>query len=222
MLSHAAMKKIRSVYDGRPLVIEGANGSMGLSISTVLREIKIKPSKILLTTFKSAPHSHWVNNHDCVFSLKSVDSNFQIKRREIIESFGDGVNVIYGAGYGRPNMFLADGDGVINSNVGNLLAYSEFKNILSLAYMSSSELYTGSMKEVNEESPLLSTPQHPRGIYIEAKRLGESIVSNILSKTIGRVAVYRIALATPPMMLENDGRVLADLIKSAMKNKSFT
>jgi len=70
----------------------------------------------------------------------------------------------------------------------------------------------------SEDVTLPTSPQHPRGIYIESKRLGEAIVSNLISKNATRVASYRIALATPPRLLNNDHRVLADLITSAKEN----
>jgi nucleoside-diphosphate-sugar epimerase len=219
MLIQSVVEKIFNIYENKPLVVEGGNGSVGLSLSVVLAELKVKPSKILLTTHNSAPHKHWVKNHGEITHLRSSDPTFKKERKEIIGSFRGDVNVIYGAGYGRPNMFLADSCGVISSNVVDLMDYAEFDNISTLAYMSTSELYTGSAEKVTEDTPLLSTPQHPRGVYIEAKRLGESIVSNILKNNVGRVAAYRVALATPPIMLENDGRVLADLINCAIKNK---
>jgi nucleoside-diphosphate-sugar epimerase len=55
-------------------------------------------------------------------------------------------------------------------------------------------------------------------VYIESKRLGEAIVNNLISKISHRYAIYRVALATPPMLLPNDNRVLSDLINSAISN----
>jgi len=107
---------------------------------------------------------------------------------------------------------------LLQANVDNLLDYQVFTNIDTFCYLSTSELYSGSRGKVAETSPLPTQPQHPRGIYIEAKRMGESIVNHILKRKIRRVASYRIALATPPWLLKDDTRVLSDLIRSAISD----
>ena len=74
----------------------------------------------------------------------------------------------------------------------------------------------------NEDSHLPTQPQNPRGIYIESKRLGESIVENIIGKNVNRHASYRVALAFPPKLLKNDNRVMADLINNGQKEGVIT
>ena len=117
----------------------------------------------------------------------------------------------------EPNLFLNDQEGIIEANIVNLIDYSIFKNIESFA-LSTAEIYSGLNGSVKENSKLITTPSHPRGVYIESKRLSESIISNILSRNIKRCVSFRVALAFPPKLLEFDNRVLSDLINNAKKN----
>jgi len=217
MLNKFVTEKVVNDLNNHPLVFEGANGSLGLSFLKVLKELDISPKVLLLTTHSSDLENEWISCNFNIEFIKSSHENFFSRRKKLINSFGKGVNVFFASGYGRPNMFLDDPIGVIDANIKSLISYSDF-NINKFAYFSTSELYSGLNGEVSEDVTLPTSPQHPRGIYIESKRLGEAIVSNLISKNATRVASYRIALATPPRLLNNDHRVLADLITSAKEN----
>ena len=106
---------------------------------------------------------------------------------------------------------------MIEANILTLLKYSQYENIGSFAYISTSEIYAGIDGDIDENSFTKSKPQNSRGVYVESKRLAEAIVSNILSKKINRTASFRVALAFPPRCIEGDTRVLADLISSGKK-----
>ena len=152
--------------------------------------------------------------------MKASYINFFEERKTIIKSYPKS-NVIFGSGYGRPNKFSGDPASVISANIDSLLGY-EGLDINLFAFMSTSELYTGHTSNIDESASLLSTPDHPRSIYIESKRLAESIVNKILSRTAERVAIYRVALAFPPKLLEDDNRVLSDLINGGIINGVVT
>ena len=64
-------------------------------------------------------------------------------------------------------------------------------------YTSTSEIYSGLTSLADESSATISTPQHPRGAYIESKRCGEAILSHLSSPQTKSVS-FRVALATPP------------------------
>lgn len=217
MISLKSIQKIKKLYHGNPLVIEGANGSVGLSILSNLKHFKIKPNKLILTTRSSEIDNDWKIFDKNLIHLKSNSKNFSKRRENCISKYKK-INVIYCAGYGRPNLFLNDQEGIIEANIINLIDYSIFKNIESFAFMSTAEIYSGLNGSVKENSKLITTPNHPRGVYIESKRLSESIISNILSRNIKRCVSFRVALAFPPKLLEFDNRVLSDLINNAKKN----
>jgi nucleoside-diphosphate-sugar epimerase len=219
MIIDSFRKKMYELYNDRPLILEGANGSLGLSFAEVFFNEKIIPSTILLTTYSSDIHPIWHKIRSDLVHIKTIEDPDFFKRNNIIKgSFGNsGINIIFASGYGQPNKFLNDPISIIHANILTLLKYSEYKNIESFAYMSTSEIYAGVDSDIDENSFTKSKPQNSRGVYIESKRLAEAIVSNILSKKIKRTASFRVALAFPPRCIEGDTRVLADLISSGKK-----
>jgi nucleoside-diphosphate-sugar epimerase len=218
MLERSVHDRVKHQIDSKPLVVEGANGSLGLSILHVLKELSVRPSALLLTTRYSEPNPAWYSAAKSVVAVRSTDPDFFDRRACWIRAQSDPVFVLYGAGYGRPNSFLNDPSAVVRANVDQLLGYAEFTNVGHFAYLSSSEVYTGGAGLMFESGPLISTPQHPRGVYIESKRLGESIVTHLINKTAARAASYRVALAMPPIWIDDDSRVLADLLRGGIKD----
>jgi len=217
MLSKSVTEKIIQEYSNKALVVEGANGSLGISLARVLKNIGVKPSKLILTTFSSDLLSEWTDVAVHIELLKVSDSDFLKKRDNEISKIKTPINVIYGAGYGRPNFFLKNQSGVLEANINNLIGYASYHKITNFCYFSTSEIYSVMKGEVSEDSCTISSTQHSRSVYIESKRLGEAITKNIISNNVARAASYRIALATPPRIIESDNRVLADLINSAKK-----
>ena len=220
MIERNLLEKISKNIESNLFVFEGANGSLGLSFLKFLLENKIKPFKLLLTTLSSDLDPEWARLNCPIIHLKARDDCFIKKREEIINS-NKNASVIFGSGYGRPNKFSNDPESVILSNINNLLGYSKL-DIKYFGFLSTSELYTGHDNKVLESSMLLSKPSHPRSIYIESKRFAEFIVHNILSRNINRVAIYRVALAFPPKMLNDDTRVLSDLVNGGIDNGVVT
>ena len=142
MLSNVAINKIKNLFNKKPLVIEGANGSLGLSFLKILKNYQIRPSKLLLTTYSSNLEKSWIKFDKNIIHLKSSRSNFLSKRKNILNELTN-INVIYCSGYGRPNFFLKNPYGIIDSNITNLVPYSFHKRINTFAFMSTSEIYSG-------------------------------------------------------------------------------
>ena len=214
MLDEKILKKIRLALNNNVLVVEGANGSMSLSLLKILIENEIKVPRLLLTTKSSTPDKLWNNVSNKIDLIHAENYSFLNKRDKVIASFSKSFNVFYAAGYGRPKSFLNDPKSVISANITNLIGYSNYKNLNLFAYCSTSEIYSGCKGLVNESSSIVTSTQQPRSVYIEAKRLGEAITANIISRVAKRAASYRIALAISPKIIPEDDRVLADLINS--------
>lgn len=217
MLHKETVQKVRSFYDNKPLVIEGSNGSIGLSLLSVFKEYEITPSRLILTTNSSGLDTDWYDFFPNLIHLKSSDNKYDESRLKILKDLKS-INVIYCSGYGRPSFFLKDPKSVVTANISNILIYSKLNNLKSFSYMSTSEVYSGNQGSLDENSKLITIPQHPRGIYIESKRLGEAIVENIIGKSVTRFASHRVALAFPPKLLKNDDRVMADLINNGLRD----
>ena len=206
---------IRDELSRLPLVVEGASGSLGLSILKVLRDLSIRPKSLVLTTNSTAISKDWQNVSDDILHLRRLNDDFSDRLSDALRR--NEFNLIFAAGYGQPAKFMENPKGAIESNSDHLLFYKDYE-INYLAYMSTSEIYSGINGEAFEDSQPVSTPKDTRSVYIEAKRLGEAITHNILSHSAKRHAVYRIALAFPPQLIPGDNRVLADLVAGGKNN----
>lgn len=215
MFNQNDLKIIQDKFASVSLVVEGANGSLGLSILKVLFDLNIRPRSLILTTNNSDVSKKWSSVADNILHLKRTNKNFSDLLSNAL--YEKEFNLIFGAGYGQPAKFMEDPHGAIEANTNNLLFYKTFK-INYLAYLSTSEIYSGIKGEAFEDSKTISTPEDVRSVYIEAKRLGEAITHNILSLSAERYAVYRIALAFPPKLIPGDKRVLADLVNGGKNN----
>jgi hypothetical protein len=219
LLNKETLTKIKFVLNNNALVVEGANGSMGLSLLKTFIDNEIKVPNLLLTTNSKIPDKQWNQVSDKIELIHASDISFLDKRAKIISSFDNSFNVFYGAGYGRPKFFLNNPNSVIQSDINNLIQYSTYGNLNLFAYFSTSEIYSGCDGLVSENDPIVSSTQQPRSIYIEAKRLGEAITSNMIAKVAKRAVSYRITLAISPKLIPGDNRVLADLINSGRMNQ---
>ena len=85
-------------------------------------------------------------------------------------------------------------------------------------YASSSELY-GPNSSSNEDDAPATLTCTPRSIYIDSKRLGESIIYSTLD--ISNFRIFRICLAYSPLFKKDDRRVMYELILKAIKNKEI-
>ena len=212
--------EIAKNIEGSTVVIEGANGAIGLSLGYILGELDTKPSSLVLTSRHSAPDLAFWN--DICSDLHHFTADEIEQKLNLLKVCENPIVVFFCAGYGQPNKFMNDGAGIISDNVNGLLQYAGLDKVSHFAFMSTSEIYSGMTGIVAEDSPTKSQPQNPRSIYIETKRLSEAICLQHLSREGLRLAIYRVALAFPPKPIRGDSRVLADLIKSGQETGVVT
>ena len=123
------------------------------------------------------------------------------------------------ATYGQPAKFIENWNEVIKLNTTDVLFLSKLLNPNGkFLYASSSELY-GPNSSSNEDDAPASLTCTPRSIYIDSKRLGESIIYSTLD--ISNFRIFRICLAYSPLFKEDDRRVMYELILKAIKNKEI-
>jgi UDP-glucuronate decarboxylase len=124
--------------------------------------------------------------------------------------------LVYGAGYGQPQMFGKDKLRTIEINT-NSLSYFIKKIKLGgkVLFISSSEIYSGTPSPHTELSIGTTTPQHPRACYIEGKRCGEAICMAYREQGYD-VKIARLALAYGPGTKKGDTRALNQLIEKAL------
>jgi len=209
--------KIAEDYTGNPLVVEGANGALGISVATVLKHFCIRPSKLYLSTWESDPHEIWQQ-----LGLRIEITKRSIQKSALPKGLGDEkpgtVNVLYFSGYGQPGKFQTSPDQLIRANGAQLFSYVNSPKIKSFAYASTAEIYHGITVAIDESTRFYVSPRHPRAPYCFAKLLGESIISNYVGINAERACVFRVSLAFPPLQVNNDERVLADLVSSGKRD----
>ena len=123
------------------------------------------------------------------------------------------------ATYGQPAKFIGSWNEVIKLNTDDVLYLSKLLSPNGkFLYASSSELY-GPQGSSNEDDAPASLTCTPRSIYIDSKRLGESILYSRLD--IANFRIFRICLAYSSFFKKDDRRVLYELILKAINNKEI-
>lgn len=125
--------------------------------------------------------------------------------------------VIHAAGYGQPAKFLANPVKTIQLNTTATVSLStRLRPGGRFLFLSTSELYSGLARTpCREEDIGTTTPDHPRGCYIEAKRCGEAIC-HALRKLGVTATIARVALAYGPGARSDDTRVLNHIVRKAL------
>lgn len=125
--------------------------------------------------------------------------------------------IIHAAGYAQPSRFMADPISTIQVNTSATIALlKRLRSDGRFLFISTSEVYSGLDKQFLSENDIgLTTPYHPRAVYIEGKRCGETICNAMRTKGIN-AAIARVALAYGPGTRKNDKRALNSFIEKAL------
>lgn len=131
--------------------------------------------------------------------------------------------IIHAAGYAQPGRFLQDPIGTIRVNTDALSKLIErMKPGARLLYLSSSEIYSGSVKYTHAETDIGTTgPDHQRGCYIEAKRCGEAICYAARARGLD-VVVARVSSVYGPGFRRDDTRVFSQFVKMAVEERHIS
>ena len=130
----------------------------------------------------------------------------------------------FGAGYGQPKKFTDAPLRTLALNTTGLMSILEGMNQGGrLLFASTSEIYSGHTKPPFSEHEVGTTsPQHPRGCYIEAKRCGEAICSAYnLENRRDKALAARIALAYGPGTRPDDDRAINQFIRQAILDRKI-
>lgn len=135
--------------------------------------------------------------------------------------------IIHAAGNSSPFHIINDPVGIIDANVKgtkNILEFAKTSNPTNIVFTSTREIY-GEIKDksyIKEEDVGFVDPLNPRSCYPESKRLAESMFMAYYKQYGIPFNIIRIAHCYGPgMQIENDGRVMADLIKDSLKNEEI-
>lgn len=170
----------------KKLLITGAYGLVGSAICKIIDE-------------------HYSNIE--VIKIKFDEHLYQNDRYDYI---------IHAAGYGQPQLFSKEKLSCISINsFTTAVLFKYLKPNGKFLFVSTSEVYSGSLLPHKETDIGTTTPQHHRACYIEGKRCGEAICMAYKEQGFD-VKIARLALAYGPRTKKHDTRVLNQFIEQAL------
>lgn len=213
--------KLGNLLNDSTFLITGATGVVGLHILYVISALITRGVRIggdLVSFSERVPQVKNLKK----FSSVALDCGDERSLAELKRSSAEYTHVIHAAGYGQPNRFMGDPLGVIALNTKGTTALAEIamESSARFLFLSSSEIYSGSHSKPDESAIGVTTPQHPRAAYIEAKRIGETICETYRKEGLSATSA-RLALAYGPGARVDDGRVLNQFIMRALQNKQL-
>lgn len=137
--------------------------------------------------------------------------------------------IIHAAGNASPKFILSDPVGIIQANtIGtmNVLELAKEKKVDNILYMSTREIYgkmTSEVTSIKEEDYGIVNCREIRACYPESKRVSETIFESYYHQHNIPYNIARLAHAYGPGMdINEDGRVMADLISDVVNYRDIT
>lgn len=207
--------------DNKKILITGCSGLIGLNIIALLKLLQSKNYNIDITsTVFNKPEDYLLNMKSNKFKIIQFDLSDTDKCKSELDDNYD--MIIHCATYGQPNLFLENKLKTItlNTTITDLLL-KKLKKDGKFLFISSSEIYSGSMNQPHNESDIgTTTPQHSRSAYIESKRCAEAICQAYIENGYN-VKIARLCLAYGIGTKPNDKRVLNNFIQKALVDKEI-
>ena len=184
-------------------------GSTGLIGTALVSRLSFKyPQASIYCTYYSDPHLL----NKCLGDAKIIMISYDqvINSKSILFS-----QIWHFATYAQPYKFISDWKNtyaINTSDVAKLIDMLEPSG--KFIFASSSEIY-GAQENATEESIPTSYTCQERSIYIDSKKLGETILFKSLKKE--SFYVFRICLVYSDIFKSTDQRVLYDFVRKAIK-----
>lgn len=221
-LAHEAnLIRLADYLDGCSILLSGASGIVGLHILRVIsnlvsRGVNVR-GQLISKSGVIPPFENLDSFHSASLDMSNLNDLERFEQKSASFDY-----VIHAAGYGQPNRFMSDPLSVIALNVHgtNTMLKIARKSGARFLFLSSSEIYSGCEYRPTELTSPVSTPQHPRASYIEAKRLGETLCETYNKEGLSAVSA-RLALAYGPGARLDDGRVLNQFIVRSLLEGSL-
>jgi nucleoside-diphosphate-sugar epimerase len=136
--------------------------------------------------------------------------------------------IIQAAGSASPEAIVNDPVGILKANaIGNfaILELAKEKNVKKVLYLSTREVYgkvLPEIKNITEKDIGALDPLDERSCYPEGKRAGEAIYQAYHKQYNVPFSIVRIAHSYGPgMTIDNDGRVMSDIIGGAVHHSTI-
>jgi UDP-glucuronate decarboxylase len=210
-------KKEYNIFNNSKILITGASGLIGINLLFFFNKLS-KEKK--LSIYVDGTYNTSIFNFVKLFFKENKEVNFykidlttknisKDKKYDFIFHF---------AGYGQPSKFIRNS---ISTYSLNSTVVSQLQNNLKkdgkFIYLSTSEIYSGNHKTCNENSIGFTGPFHPRSIYIDSKKFGESFIVNTCSNFL----IFRVSLTYGHGVKMNDERALNQVIMRSIFKKEI-
>lgn len=213
--------------NNKTVLITGASGMlatylvytlMGLNIK---QRLNIKVIGLVRNEQKArAKFSDFVNHTNFKLLVQDVTSPISIE--------GEVDYIVHAAGNASPKYILSDPVGIIKANtIGtlNILELAKEKNVENILYLSTREIYGRMPSEISsiEEGDYgIVNCKELRSCYPESKRVSETIFESYYHQYNIPYNSVRLAHAYGPGMdINEDGRVMADLISDVVNYRDL-
>ena len=214
-------------FNGKSVLISGANGFLPAYMVEVLCTLKIKGCieeiqiYALVRNIEKAQNRfrHYLECDFLHFIVQDVCKPIKID--------GKVDYIIHAASQASPKYYGIDPVGTLNANVlgtSNLLELAKTKQVQSFLYFSSSEVYGAvddSKIPTKEHEYGYLDPTKVRSCYAESKRMGENICVSFLHQFNVPVKIVRPFHTYGPGLALDDGRVYADFIADLVNNNNI-
>jgi nucleoside-diphosphate-sugar epimerase len=140
--------------------------------------------------------------------------------------------IIHGAGKGDPHSFITDAVGVMNANymgMYQVLELAKEKSTKKVIYISSGEVYgileplkrKDMQKGISEDEYGYIDILNARACYASSKKASETLCVAYSKQHHIEVSIARPCHTYGASMLENDNRVIGELLRNALKKNDF-
>ena len=219
----------RAIFDKKNILIIGGAGFIGSHLCDEL----VKTAKVIcldnFLTGEDANISHLHQNPNFEFINHDINVPIELEKRPELRDFKiefQGLQEIYFLA--SPTSPKAYNDFPIETMMVNSLGLNNalkmaVKYKAKIIYASSPAVYgeVSGSKKIKEDYIGQVDQFSPRAVYSEAKRFGETLVYNYRSRFDLDAKIVRVFNGYGPKMKLDDGRMIPDLIRSALNNKDL-
>ena len=213
-------------FEDKKILITGATGLLGINLMLLLKSTKYNFKCVL--NYCNEPEKFFLD------IMQKYDDRFECVRSDLTNIFpfaeyffGEGFDIIFHfATYGQPSKIFTNHVNPnqlktikLNTEVVNKL-FRVLKDGGKFIFMSTSEVYNGLGRIVDENDIGSTKPDDFRGCYIESKRCGEAICNYY--KNVGfDVKIIRLCLGYGAGVKLWDKRALNNFIYNGLVNNKI-
>lgn len=219
----------RAIFDKKNILVIGGAGFIGSHLCTEL----IKTAKVIcldnFLTGSEANIAHLHQDSSFEFINHDITQDIELEKRPELRDFKvefQGLQEIYFLGSpASPKFYDAHpiATMMVNSLGLNNALQMALKYKAKIIYVSSPSVYgeISGGKKIPENYVGAVDQLGPRAVYSEAKRFGETLVNNYKLRFGLEAKIARVFNCYGPKMKLEDGRMIPELIKSALNNKDL-